>query len=332
MDSKDGLVVCLVLTTAYIFHSVLILQDEVKRQSSTIDLLKTSRDNTVNELQQQKLKLHELENTFLNFIDGNTELQEIVVSIKHKIKTCENKTQSLEETDIELKDNLSSLTNKTELNGLHIKAIEREQDLLKTSKDKTVDELQQQKLKLNELDNTFINFIDETSELQDIVVSIKHKLESSEHKIQSLKETDFEIRNSLSSIINKAESTTLILKAMERDKVHTETTILMMKTENMKQIQDLKETVTKLQSNYFNVKEGLVENKGHLIETFGNIFKETREVYRVIERIHGRLNNLEDSINRRRDSGIISLIREGVSRLVQFGLNFFLGPVAGYIE
>ncbi|VDI02289.1 Hypothetical predicted protein [Mytilus galloprovincialis] len=244
MDLKDGLVVCLfclVLTTAYIFNSILILHDEVKRQSSTIDLLKTSRDNTV-------------------------------------------------------------------------------------------DELQQQKLKLNELDNTFLNFIDETSELQDIVVSIKHKLESSEHKIQSLKETDFELRDSLSSIINKAESTTLNLKAMERDKMHTETTILMMKTENMKQIQDLKETVTKLQSNYFNVKEGLVENKKHLIETFGNIFKETREVYRVIECIHGRLNNLEDSVNRRRDTTIISLIREGVSRLLQFGLNFFLGPVSGYIE
>lgn len=94
----------------------------------------------------------------------------------------------------------------------------------------------------------------------------------------------------------------------------------------------MKDTVTRLQSYFDSVKKGLAENREHLKDSFGDIIKETREVYRVIEEIHERINVLEDVVHRRRDTGILPLIRAGISRLVQIGLHFLFGPKVEYLE
>ncbi|CAG2208154.1 unnamed protein product [Mytilus edulis] len=95
---------------------------------------------------------------------------------------------------------------------------------------------------------------------------------------------------------------------------------------------NLVDRVTRLQSFYDSVKKSLAENREHFKESFGDIIKETREVYRVTEEIHERINVLEDVVHRRRDTGILPLIRAGISRLVQIGLHFVFGPIAGYLE
>ncbi|XP_063431511.1 uncharacterized protein LOC134714198 [Mytilus trossulus] len=92
------------------------------------------------------------------------------------------------------------------------------------------------------------------------------------------------------------------------------------------------DTVARLQSYYDSVKKGLAENREQFKDSFGDIIKETREVYRVIEEIHERINLLEDVVHQRRKIGILPLIREGISRLLQIGLHLVFGPKVEYLE
>ncbi|XP_052080339.1 uncharacterized protein LOC127718389 [Mytilus californianus] len=108
-----------------------------------------------------------------------------------------------------------------------------------------------------------------------------------------------------------------------------ERTILQMQAENMK---DFKDLLTRLQSDHDGVKDELEEIKKNLKETFGKTFEEIEEAYIVSKNILERINKLEVNENRRQDTGVLWMIKQGISRLAQLAWNFFLGQKTGYLE
>ncbi|CAC5392746.1 unnamed protein product [Mytilus coruscus] len=108
-----------------------------------------------------------------------------------------------------------------------------------------------------------------------------------------------------------------------------ERTILQIQTKNMK---DLKDIFTSLQSDRIGVKKELEEIKKHFNKTFGKIFKEIEKSYTVSENILERIDKLEVNENRQQDTGVFRMIKQGLSRVAQLVWNFFLGPKTGYLE
>ncbi|CAC5358249.1 ACTB_G1 [Mytilus coruscus] len=103
----------------------------------------------------------------------------------------------------------------------------------------------------------------------------------------------------------------------------------------LKHIQDdIVSLRTKVDSSKVNIEDKLEDFK----DSFGKILSEVQNVYKVAEEIHERINKLVDDGNRRlvgdgnRRFDIIVFIREGISRVIKFALDFFLGPVIKYLE
>lgn len=95
---------------------------------------------------------------------------------------------------------------------------------------------------------------------------------------------------------------------------------------------DLKNLYTRLRSDHNGVQDELEEIKKHLKETFAKTFQEIEEAYTVSENILERIKKLEVNENRRQDSGVLWMIKEGIKRLAQLAWNFFLGRITGYLE
>ncbi|CAC5410055.1 unnamed protein product [Mytilus coruscus] len=111
----------------------------------------------------------------------------------------------------------------------------------------------------------------------------KIKLEELQAKVSTVNDDNSEIRKMILSFDESNKNRT---KAIEKHETLTESRIIEMKTEIMKQIQDIKDTNTRLNSDQNGLKDDLVEIKINLKETFGNILKKIKEVYIVTEHIH----------------------------------------------
>ncbi|CAG2229948.1 unnamed protein product [Mytilus edulis] len=151
----------------------------------------------------------------------------------------------------------------------------------------------------------------------------KIKLEDLQAKVSTINHAgdSSEIRK---MILPFDESNKNRIRAIEKHETLTESKIIEMKTDIMKQIQDLKDTITRLNSDQNGLKDDLAEIKINLKETFGNIFEETKEVYKVTEHIHERINKLDVIVNGQYATNIVSLIKSGMSRLAKLAVNFFL--------
>ncbi|CAC5358248.1 unnamed protein product [Mytilus coruscus] len=188
--------------------------------------------------------------------------------------------------------------------------------------DYLVIEATQQKLKLQELQAKFSTINDDNSEIRRMILSLD---ESNKNRVKSIDDTFAELRRSLLPFQNKAKTNGVNIETIKKYETQTETKIRDMKTENMKQIQDIKDTIARLHSDQNGVKDDLEEIKENLKKTFGNIFDETKEVYKVTEHIHERINKLDVIVNRPYDTNIVSMIKSGISRLAQLAVDLFLG-------
>lgn len=130
------------------------------------------------------------------------------------------------------------------------------------------------------------------------------------------------------------------INTIEKENLQSERTIVEMKTEIMRESKDFFEEIAK-----------------HLKDTFKQVIHQIDYVYDVTKRTNQRIDKLEVNLDKFKthldklevhlhkfkihldklevhqpDTGIVWLIKKGISMLGQIAFNFFLGPIAGYIE
>lgn len=316
------------------------LQKEAKQQKFKLDQLRTkisiNRDDYL-ELRENVLSnrhnIKTIDGTFVDLKRNLSSLQNIVesnvryitVMRRHEMQMdksiirtkTENKQQieDLNETIVSLKKNVSSLQNKIDLYGVTITAMQRNE----LHKDKSIIKMKTENTKqIEDLKKTIARLQSDHNDVQFSHVETKEQL------IQ----TKMLLQNELLSLQNNVESTEVnILKAIEKDNLQRERKILEMKPENLRY---MKEIFNRLQSDRIGTKAELEEIKKHLKQNFRQIIGELKNVYTVTERINVRIEKLE--AHRPHDTGILLMIKKGISMLAKIAFDFFLGPLAEHID
>ncbi|XP_052080337.1 uncharacterized protein LOC127718387 [Mytilus californianus] len=384
MDLRDGYLMCLFCLVAYLYHCIRVIHDELEHKSSTIAALKQTQDDIVKEAEQQKFKLDELRTKISINTDDNLVLREKILLNHHNIKTIDG-------TFVDLRRNLSSLQNIVESNVGYITVMRKHEMQMNRSIIRTKTENKQQIADLNE----------KNARLQSDLNDVKDAhVETNAQMNRSI----MVLQKNVSSLQNKVALYGATITEMQRHELRMDKSIIKMKTENIEQIEDLKKTIARLQSDHhdvkfahFETKEQLIQTKmhlrnellslqkkvestevnikaiekenlqrertigemkteiirdfkdvfeklaKHLKDTFEQIIHQIDHVYDVTTRINGRIDELEVRLDtlevhldnlkvHQHDTGIVWLIKKGISKLAQIALNFFLGPIAGLIE
>ncbi|XP_063412652.1 putative leucine-rich repeat-containing protein DDB_G0290503 [Mytilus trossulus] len=194
---------------------------------------------TLEEAEQQKLKLDELRNKVSAITDDNLKTRDKILSNHHNIKT-------IDETCVDLRKKVSSLQNIGESNVEYITVMRRHEMQMEKSIIITKTEHKQQIEDLNET----------IARLHSDLIGVKN--EHVESKAQL---------NKSIMLQNKIDLYEVTSMAMQRNAQQTDKSIIELKTKHFVQTEDLKKTISRLQSDHNNVKYAHVETKDQLIQT-----------------------------------------------------------------